>query len=83
MLEAEKMGVMGRGNKGQLATRGLGPSKVRTCLWGDVWTRRWVAWRRTWMSLSLAPYPCAPGRSQRLPCLEVTLRGVGDPPRCG
>lgn len=68
MREAVKMQVMGRGNKGQLGTGGLGPFEVRTCLWGDVWMRISVARRKTWMSLSLALHPCAPGRSQRLPC---------------
>lgn len=47
MLEAVKMEVMGRGNKGQLGTCGLGPSEVRMYLWGDGWMRILVSQRST------------------------------------
>lgn len=78
MLEAVEMQVMGRGNKGRLGTCGLGPYDVRVYLWGDGWMRISVARRRTWLSPSLTPHPCAPGHSQCLPCLEVTPGGVSD-----
>lgn len=59
MLEAVKMQVMGRGNKGHLGTHGLGSFEVRTYLWGDVQIRVSVTQRRTWMSVSCPTSLCS------------------------